>query len=114
MARNFIYRFSLLLVFLLVFSKHKLFSACSTHVVIKVHVVKGDKVVKNLLNDSQDENPAFKRKYRTKCTEVAVLHIPGLKITQYCKFSEYEVTVSEKTGSIVPYLFCPERGPPLI
>lgn len=69
---------------------------------------------KKQVNNTQDENSGFKRKYKSKCTEVATAFIPEPGIIRYCKFTEYTVLIEEKSGTFTHDLHCPERGPPAV
>lgn len=66
------------------------------------------------VNTTENENPNFKRKYKSKCTEVATAYIPDLGIIHYCKFTERSVLIEEKSGTFAIYFHCPERGPPSV
>lgn len=69
---------------------------------------------KKQINSTQEESSGFKRKYRSKCTEVTTASIQELAIIQYYKFSEYVVLIGEKSVPPSYYCHCPERGPPKV
>ncbi|PBQ33673.1 hypothetical protein CNR22_18445 [Sphingobacteriaceae bacterium] len=69
---------------------------------------------KNQVNNTPDENPNFKRKYKAKGTQIAILQITKVKVDQYFRFTGYPSLVELKSSVLNDSFYCPKRGPPKV
>lgn len=69
-------------------------------------------VTKKISDNSNDELPRLKRKYKPKGVEVTVPHVSVTDVRRFCSYKDFFIPRIKNTGATFLYCVQLERGPP--